>query len=290
MMGLSTQRHDSPIQPPNPMHDTVAAEQAWDAFGSELDAWAACGRTASFWWRDDDAVAATPALDRLLEIAATCDVPLAIAVIPVPASPSLFARLARAPRACVLQHGYAHRNHAPAGAKKSELGDERPAGTVLAELAEGWALLAAATRGQALPVLVPPWNRIGAGVQGRLAEAGLAGLSTSKPRARARLAGGTVQANVHVDPIDWPAQRRGDDAFAGEGPTLAAAVRHLRARRTGAADASEPTGLLTHHLVMDAACWRFAERFAATVAAHPAAGWVAPEALFAGDLPRPDPA
>lgn len=283
MMGLSTQRQDTAIQPRNPMRDTVAAEQAWDAFGNELDAWAASGRTASFWWRDDDAVAATPELDRLLAITAAHDIPPALAVIPAQAEPSLFARLAHAPQATVLQHGYAHRNHAPAGARKCELGDERPAEAVLAELARGRALLDAATRGRALPVLVPPWNRIGATVQARLGEAGLTGLSTSKPRARRRVAAGLVQANVHVDPIDWAAQRRGEGGFAGDHQVLDAALRHLRARRSGTVDATEPTGFLTHHLVMDEATWRFAERLAASVARHPAARWVAAGAVFADD-------
>jgi hypothetical protein len=280
MMGLSTQRQDTRMPPPNPMLDTVAAEPAWAALGDELDAWAAASRTAGFWWRDDDAVAATPTLDRLLAIAAAQDAPLALAVIPVPAEPSLFLRLAQAPQVTVLQHGYAHRNHAPAGARKCELGDDRPAEAVLAELAQGRALLDAATRGLALPVLVPPWNRIGA-VQARLGEAGLRGLSTSKPRARGRLDSGLVQANVHVDPIDWPAQRRGAGGFAGDRAVIEAALRHLRARRTGTVDATEPTGFLTHHLVMDETTWRFAERFVATIARHPAARWVAPGAVFA---------
>lgn len=280
-MGLSTQRQDTRMPPPNPMLDTVAAEQAWDAFGDELDAWAAAGRTASFWWRDDDAVAPTPALDRLLAIAAAQDAPLALAVIPVPAAPSLFARLAETPQTTVLQHGYAHRNHAPAGAKKCELGDDRPADSVLAELARGRALLDAATQGRALPVLVPPWNRIGVAVQARLGVAGLTGLSTSKPRAQRRLEAGPVQANVHVDPIDWPAQRRGAGGFAGDSAAIEATLRHLRARRGGTVDAAEPTGFLTHHLVMDEATWRFVERFVATVTHHPAARWIAAGAVFA---------
>lgn len=277
-MGLSTQRQDTRIRPPTPMRDTVATEQAWNAFGEELDAWGASGRTARFWWRDDDAVAATPALERLLAIAATHDIPLALAVIPAQAEPALFARIMRAPRATILQHGYAHRNHAPPGSKKSELGDDRPAEAVVAELAEGRALLGAATTGRALPVLVPPWNRIGAGVQARIGEAGLTGLSTSKPRQGTDA--GLVQANVHVDPIDWAAQRRGDEAFAGDRAVLAAAIRHLHARRTGAVDATEPTGFLTHHLVMDDPTWCFAERFAAAIVRHPAARWCDPSALF----------
>ncbi|MDA0702442.1 MAG: polysaccharide deacetylase, partial [Proteobacteria bacterium] len=42
----------------------------WHAFSQELDRWAADGRRATFWWRDDDARAPGPALDALLHSAA----------------------------------------------------------------------------------------------------------------------------------------------------------------------------------------------------------------------------
>jgi hypothetical protein len=62
-----------------------------------------------------------------------------------------------------------------------------------------------------------------------------------------------VEANTHVDIIDW----RGTRGFCGEEAALAAAARHLAARRTGAADSSEPTGWLTHHEMHDGAAWNF---------------------------------
>ncbi|NUB17118.1 hypothetical protein GAY28_35010, partial [Azospirillum brasilense] len=37
----------------------------WDALTAELDAWAAGGRTATLWWRDDDAVEPTPGPGRM---------------------------------------------------------------------------------------------------------------------------------------------------------------------------------------------------------------------------------
>ena len=40
----------------------------WDRLSIELDAWSAAGRAAEFWWRDDDAIDTTPALDRLLSL------------------------------------------------------------------------------------------------------------------------------------------------------------------------------------------------------------------------------
>ena len=41
---------------------------AWRDFEAELAAWAEAGLTPTLWWRDDDAVAQTSALDRLLAI------------------------------------------------------------------------------------------------------------------------------------------------------------------------------------------------------------------------------
>ena len=44
------------------MMDGLVSEKAlmdpWDILNNELDAWAASGKVADLWWRDDDAVAA----------------------------------------------------------------------------------------------------------------------------------------------------------------------------------------------------------------------------------------
>ena len=68
----------------------------WRELEQELEAWARSGRRATFWWRDDDAVEPSPALDRLLELAASGRAPLALAVIPARASSGLAAQLAGA--------------------------------------------------------------------------------------------------------------------------------------------------------------------------------------------------
>ena len=52
----------------------------WTAFSNELDRWQEAGRTAAFWWRDDDAIAPTAALDRLAATGA--GIPKTLAVIP----------------------------------------------------------------------------------------------------------------------------------------------------------------------------------------------------------------
>jgi hypothetical protein len=245
--------------------------EAWGRLAAELELWAP--GQASFWWRDDDAVAPSAALDRLLFLGPQ---PLALAVIPANLDPALPARLARRPVE-VLQHGFAHRNHEPPDRKRAELGEARPAAAVLAELRAGWQRLADAFSGQALPVLVPPWNRISEGLIGPLAAEGYRGLSTYGPRAsKDAERPGVIRVNTHLDIIDWRSRR-----FIGIGAAIDLALGHLRARREGRADSGEPTGLLTHHLVMDDAAFDFTAEFLERTARHPAVHW-----RSAGDMFR----
>jgi hypothetical protein len=246
----------------------------WDALARELDTWSANGRGVTLWWRDDDAARAGPELDRLL--AAAAGVPLALAVIPAAAERSLALRLAREDAVSVLQHGWMHRNHAPPGERAAELGPHRAGATVLAELAAGWRALEALLGRWFLPILTPPWNRIAEGLVPALAAAGYRGLSTHGPRARREASPGLVQVNAHVDLVDWRARR-----FLGAPRALRRLVDHLAARRAGRADAAEPTGILTHHLVMDAESLRFVERLVAATRGHRAVRWIAAAEAFA---------
>ena len=142
---------------------------AWATLETELDAWAETGRTAQVWWRDDDAAAATPAFERLLQLAAGTGAPLALAVIPASAEPALARQVADQPAdVTVLQHGFAHADHAPAAAKKCELVSPaaRPAG--IDELCQGPERLRRLSAQRFRPVLVPPWNRIAHDLLARL--------------------------------------------------------------------------------------------------------------------------
>jgi hypothetical protein len=251
----------------------------WGDLDRELEAWGRAGDAATFWWRDDDAIAPTPQLDRLLEQAAHAGarpLPLSLAVIPARATPALALRLAHCPHVAVLQHGYAHANHAPAGAKKMELGPHRPLETVLTELETGHRRLADLFGTRALPALVPPWNRIDAAVIQRLPEIGIAGLSTFGPRRASDAVPGIRQVNSHVDILDW----RGTRGFIGEAAALDLVIRHLAQRRQRRIDPSEPTGLLTHHLVHDEATWRFLRAFLPRTAGHPQVRWLAGGDVF----------
>jgi hypothetical protein len=250
----------------------------WGDLARECDSWGASGRTATWWWRDDDAVAATPALDQLLGIARG---PIGLAVIPADLQPDLAPRLRQSPEAAVLQHGYQHRNHAPAGGRKSEFPDERDPQSVEQDLRAGFQKLSTAFGDQFLPVLTPPWNRIGGRAVAILQSIGFIGLTRYLPRT-AREVHGVNQVNTHVDVIDWRGKNGPPGGFLGEDACLSLFIGHLQARRLGSVDADEPTGVLSHHLVHDPATWRFLEKLRDFLANQAAARLLDPSAAFGG--------
>ncbi len=271
----------------------------WRILSEELDAWAAAGRAATLWWRDDDAVEPSAELERLLGLVAARDIPIALAAIPARVSEALACGIETAgARVTLLQHGYAHRNHAPAAEKKAELGAHRPANAVLEELARGQArmtaLFGSGRFGSGLsgsgpfglgwaPILVPPWNRIAEGLVPEVARLGFRGLSTYGARAAAEPVPGLVQINSHVDIMRWDAPR----GFLGAAEALDLLAGHLRARRLGEADAAEPSGLLSHHGAHDEACWVFLDELLGRLAEHPAVRFVAADEAFAAKPTAP---
>lgn len=250
----------------------------WASLDEELDAWAQAGRTATFWWRDDDAADRTQALDRLLELAERTRTPIGIAVVPAAATPALISLLDAHPRTTILQHGWAHVNHAPAGAKRIELGGGRPAEAIRSDIVRGCRRLSELLGRPPPPFLVPPWNRIEPEVASDLPSLGFTGLSTYGPRSEP-VRCGLARVNCHIDPIDW----RGTRGYVGAERAVEEVVRHLRARRERRLDPDEPTGLLTHHLVADEECWDFAEALLARTTWHDAARWLTPECAFLTD-------
>jgi hypothetical protein len=249
----------------------AATEAKWADLAAELDRWEETGRTARLWWRDDDAVAPTPALDRLLELAR--GIPLGLAVVPEPAEPALAERLAGEPLIALLQHGWRHANHALAG-KKSEYPSERDANEVAVELVAGQKRLGAMFGARALPVLVPPWNRFADCFMPLLAENGINAISQQAPR-KTPSAAGVAAIDVHLDVTAWHAGR----GFVGIGAALGRLIAELRARRMTGDD--NAIGVLTHHLVMDAATEAFLARLGEAIERHPAARWSAVSDLMA---------
>ena len=227
----------------------------WQALDLELGKWRAAGRTAELWWRDDDAADTSPELDRLLALHRETAVPLALAIVPAQATAALAERLATEPGVDLLQHGYAHVNHAmPGEGKKIELGPHRPAMIVLGELGTGWLALERLFGNRPLGVMVPPWNRIAPALVPTLPEIGFTGLSTFGARPRAHPVRRLRQINTHVDLIDW----KSGHGFAGEEACLAGLVASLVRSRS---ESGEPVGILSHHLAMDDRAWDFLRSF-----------------------------
>lgn len=248
----------------------------WQTLEAELDTWNDAGTTATFWWRDDDATAASSELDLLATLATKNDIPVGLAVIPSLADDTLVGVLEATPQLTVLQHGLAHTNNAPENQKKAELGAHRPATDVLRDIQSGSQLLKDRFP-STLPVLVPPWNRISDAVVRELPAHGISGLSTFQPNGIA-VRNLTIR-NTHVDIIDW----RGTRGFAGTSPTLAAICDHLRQRRLQTVNTDEPTGLLTHHLVHTPDCWHFMSELFRFTTEHPVAQWLSPGEIFASE-------
>ena len=250
-------------------------QTAWQRLSDEVEKWQIAGREVALWWRDDDVIEPTPELARLTGISQRYDIPLSLAVIPANMSETLAHNTDLfAADTCLLVHGLDHRNRALADEKKAEFTSQRPLADMTADLVRALALLNNAFPDRALPVLVPPWNRIPDALIPILTETGFVGLSTYKDRDPNSVHAGLHINNCHVDPINWKA----DKTFLGEVATLDLLTEHLvtkRGRSAGlSADQGEITGILTHHLVQDAKTWAFLEKFAAWTAEQPSVRWL----------------
>ncbi|MGF9759547.1 glycosyltransferase [Microvirga sp. 0TCS3.31] len=240
------------------LHPTID----WSPLNDALERAKDQGCPVRFWWRDDDAVADTPALDRLLTLARRYDAGIGLAVIPDGLQASLTSRLTDEGSAFALVHGWSHANHAPPESKKAEFGADRPVETMAMEAQRALQVANNHLGAKLLPVFVPPWNRISGALIPHLPRLGFAGLSTFTDRGAASPAPGLLQINTHVDPIDWHGTRS-----AVEPQQIIAALTGAIGRRiAGEADKDEPIGFLTHHLVHDKVIWTLSERLIAQLA------------------------
>ena len=213
---------------------------------TELQHWRVAGRQPQVWWRDDDAISLTPGLERLTQFTGEAGIDVLLAVIPAYADQALAAFVGQHGHLQPCVHGWSHTNHAPAPEKKCELGTHRALDTVLAEIERGRQRLDGLFGPGLVPVLVPPWNRIRDDLAPRLGEIGIKAFSTFTHKRTYP----EIQANTHVDVMDWKAP----GGAAGKAPErlqneLAAALAVSRA------NGFYPVGLLTHHLVHDEVAW-----------------------------------
>lgn len=223
----------------------------WTPLKAELAIWRAEGHHLPLWWRDDDAIAPTPALDQLSRLSTALDLPVHLAIIPKFASGALADFCSDAPHFVPLVHGWAHANQTRDGGKKAEFGAPRT--DAVTELTAGLDRMQDLFGRRLLNMFVPPWNRISADLATELPVLGYEALSTFKPRTHRFAAPGMVQINCHIDPIFW----RGGGGLLEPETLIADIVKLLQDRRAGRADLAEPLGFLTHHLVHDADVWDF---------------------------------
>lgn len=246
---------------------------------AELDASHKAGLTAELWWRDDNAIVPTVELDRLMNLSNRFDIPCGLAAIPSGTGEPLRKTVSDAAHVWVLQHGFAHADHASGEQDHWELGLNRPKSVVLDELRQGMVKFNQLFKFRFVPVLVPPWDHIDLELLPYLPVMGFRGLSGVHSDPRPVPPGDLRVVNVHCDVLDWSDDR--EARFAGAEACVAALVDHLRAKRTGQADETEPTGIRTHHLDLDADAWEFMEALFDLTTSHPAATWLSPATIWA---------
>lgn len=242
----------------------------WSDLERELSIWHAAGVTPTFWWRDDDAESPSPALDTLLALAQRHSVPIHLAVVPKSVGPALANRLSHATDTYVLQHGFAHVNNEPQGARASEVGEHRDINLQLRDLKDGWQRLVQAQIPNLLPGFAAPWNRIADKTVAHFPNLGYRLLSTCHARKSPSPVAGVTQVNIHFDPIRW----KQGPKFRGTEATLEGVVEHLVQRRTGLVDKTEPTGLSTHHLQTDDTVWSFTDQLLERLTHNGASEWI----------------
>lgn len=227
----------------------MTEDGVWQPLRDELARWINASRSVQFWLRDDDAVKPTEALERLLTLSNDYEVPVLLAVIPSLTGAPLADRLKSERFAAVATHGWSHENHAGSGEKKQELGSHRPLKVVLHELDEGRNHLAKLFPNHALPILVPPWNRIDSSLLPHLNSVGFAALSVFGRRKTGQKDHISV-VNAHIDLIDWHGTRGCRD----HKELVTEMVKEMRDRFE---DDDNTIGILGHHLVHDESAWIF---------------------------------
>lgn len=226
----------------------------WGPLRAELTLWRAAGLELPFWWRDDDAIAPTKALEKLHELSAQTGVPVHLAIIPAQACADLAGGLSE--QFVPVVHGWKHISHAASGEKNAEFCAGRGA-AARADLDAALREMKSLFGTRLSPMFVPPWNRIDMDLMPVLAELGYDAVSTYRPRGEAYAAPGVVQINTHLDPIHW----RGTRGLLDPAILVSQIVALLKERREGLTDNHEPLGYLTHHLVHDDDIWEFSEQF-----------------------------
>jgi hypothetical protein len=230
----------------------MATLEIWRPVVEALESWHAADLRAPLWLRDDDSVEPTPALERLIDLTAEHDIPLALAVVPANAGKALAHALRAAGHVTPIVHGWAHRNYAPKGEKKQEFGLHRPIEAMRQDLSLALSKVRELFPFQLAPMFVPPWNRIAPELIPILRELDYTALSTFGATSAENRA--SPEINTHVDIIDFRGTRRCREhgVLAQEiAVALSYSFQHGRCA----------VGILSHHLVHDEAAFEFLAGF-----------------------------
>jgi hypothetical protein len=248
----------------------ATAAKGLDAIRAELDLCVDAGVRVPVWVRDDDAVADTPRLRQLLDIARGHDLVVALGVIPGKTEASLVRLIESEAACCVWQHGWVHDFH-----RHGEFGRGRTLDPMIEDALKGQRAMDALFGADGWQrVFVPPNHRITPDFK-RLAPAlGYWGVSAGEGGIAP--IDGVAEVNADVDLMLWKKGRlrSADDLGLAIG-------KQVSDRRTGRLPASSPLGILTHHLVFDADAMRFVAGLCGLLLSHPAVYGVGADQLFA---------
>ena len=181
-------------------------------------------------FRDDDAGWDDTRLLALLDVFASHDLPVDLAVIPAELHPALARELLARPGVGLHQHGLAHANHEREG-RKCEFGPSRGLAAQRRDIEAGRARLADLLGDRVDPIFTPPWNRCTPDTGTALTELGFRVLSRES-RAEPLGVPGLFELPIHIDWVRFAPVELG--------------VRIARAVRAGG-----PVGLMFHHAVME---------------------------------------
>lgn len=192
-------------------------------------------------FRDDDAGWADDRLFEMLDVFASHETPVDLAVIPFALEPALADRLLHRQRSQpallgLHQHGARHVNHEATG-RKCEFGPSRSREDQSVDIGAGQERLETLL-GSIDPIFTPPWNRCTQVTTDCLERLGFRALSQdlSAPRL------GSVFLERLPVAVDWCKWREGpDSSWKSLGQRVADAL---------AGDAG-PVGIMLHHAVMD---------------------------------------
>jgi hypothetical protein len=251
--------------------DKMAVEDVWQPLHEELMRQQEAGGKVYLWLRDDDAVAPVAALKQLIDLTGILSIPVALAVIPAISGEALVRYLQNANHATPVVHGWNHENHALAAQKKQELGDHRNLDIVLGDLSNAIRRMTQLFGDTLVPMLVPPWNRIGDIILPHLHHIGYRALSCYGV---ARQSASVPVFNTHVDVIDWHTSRGGRNH--------AALIEELAMHIRRAGPTGEPIGILTHHMVHDITVWTFLKELFKLTKNHDCCHWLSAHDLISG--------